>query len=173
MHPNSRRLMKERFVARYLSRAKDTRILDIGSRDVDGKEGTYRPIFKDCPRWVYIGLDVEPGDNVDVVATDPYNFRDANTQLGRFDVVISGQCVEHVDRPWDWMRAVADCLQPGGLVCIIAPWTWEVHRYPKDCWRILPDGMHALLEHAQIDVVETFIDDRDCVGIGYKPLPTP
>jgi hypothetical protein len=51
-------------------------------------------------------------------------------------------------------------------VFITAPWSWEIHRYPVDCWRILPDGMRELIEQGGGDFVESYIVDRDTWGIG-------
>jgi len=57
----------------------------------------------------------------------------------------------------------------GGIVCIIAPWQWRYHRYPIDCWRILPDGMEFLLKDVcNFDILEIFLKESDCVGIARK-----
>ncbi|MFA7044577.1 MAG: hypothetical protein WC186_09550, partial [Bacteroidales bacterium] len=44
----------------------------------------------------------------------------------------------------------------GGLVCIITPFSVPEHRYPIDCWRILPDGYRYLLEkESDFTILET------------------
>jgi hypothetical protein len=53
-----------------------------------------------------------------------------------------------------------------GYVFITAPWSWEIHRYPVDCWRILPDGMRELIEQGGGEFVESYTIDRDTWGIG-------
>src|SRR2546423_10564137 len=46
-------------------------ILDLGSQDING---CYRPLFA-SPPWKYVGVDLAPGPNVDVVLSDPYEWR--------------------------------------------------------------------------------------------------
>ena len=70
-------------------------VLDVGSRSV---EDAFGKIYRDHmpPAWTYRGADVEPGKNVDIVAKGPYRIQDRGET---FDVVISGQCLEHVELP--------------------------------------------------------------------------
>jgi len=118
------------------------------------------------PVWTYTGCDIEPGDNVDLVLRDGLHL---DTDGHGWDVLISGQCLEHVERPWELLPGVVKALRPGAWAFITAPWRWRVHRYPLDCWRILPDGMRVLLADAGLTVVETYIRDNDCWGIGRLP----
>ena len=88
-----------------------------------------------------------------------------------FDVVISGQCIEHVEDTHAWIKEVARVVKKGGIVCVIGPWSCPEHRYPLDCWRIFPDGMKFLFEKmAGLTVLESYHNspDIDCVGIGRK-----
>ena len=39
-------------------------------------------------------------------------------------------------------------LRPAGLFYLNAPSNGDFHRYPVDCWRIMPDGMRYLFEEA-------------------------
>lgn len=159
MHPSSRHAMG-RFVRHYLTRS--VRVLDVGSSDVNG---TYRDLFAGHH---YVGLDIAPGPNVDVVSPNLYTYPLAD---GAFDVVVSGQAIEHVQDLHAWIREVARVTGPGGLICIIGPWTWEQHRHPVDCWRVLPDGMRFLLEQvAGLDVLECASVDCDTIGVAQKPL---
>lgn len=134
-------------------------VLDVGSQDVNG---SYRPLFEDC---IYTGLDQTEGKNVDVVTSDPYKFP---FDYDSFDVVISGQCLEHSPRPWLLVQEIARVLRPGGACCIIAPWEWEIHRYPVDCFRILPDGMRSMMADAGLTVVRCEVFEKDTIGIGRK-----
>ena len=113
--------------------------LDVGSYNVNG---TYRPLVEGRG-WGYLGLDVAAGPNVDVVTEDPYRFpfRD-----GAFDVVLSGSTMEHVEAIWRWVPELARVLRPGGLLAIVTHWQFPEHRYPVDCWRIMPDGMRYLFD---------------------------
>ena len=86
-----------------------------------------------------------------------------------YDLVISGQCLEHVENPFRLVAEMARVLKPGGLMLLTAPWQHPIHRYPLDCWRILPDGMRALLADAGLKPLDTYTIENDCWGIGKKP----
>lgn len=151
-----------RFVADHLesSRGRRLEILDVGSQDVNG---SYRPLFGD-PAWRYIGADMVAGKNVDIVLRDVYSWRALRS--ASFDVVVSGQTLEHVEYPWMTVMEVARVLKPAGICCLIAPSAGREHRYPLDCWRFYADGVRALARYAALDVVEayTFHDESDSSG---------
>ncbi len=165
----------KRCVEKYLDEQRPTTIADVGSMDVNG---SYRQIFQSA-HWRYIGIDVAPGKNVDIVLKDSYRF-----PLGRssVDVVISGQAFEHIEFFWlTWMEMVR-ILRPGGLAILILTQNMFEHRYPVDCWRFLPDSMNAFARYGGLSVEEldssTYrIDDSspewvkftDNIGVFRKP----
>ncbi len=51
------------------------------------------------------------------------------------------------------MKEISRVCKPGRLVITINPVTWTFHEAPFDCWRIYPDGMKALSEYAELDVL--------------------
>lgn len=136
MHAESYRLMERKLSQVELAQAS---VLDVGSLDVNG---TYRPLVE-RRGWSYTGLDVRKGPNVDVLADDPFHYP---FEDGTFDVVISGSTMEHVTAIWLWVAELARVLKPGGLLAIHTHWSYPEHRYPVDCWRILPDGMKYLFD---------------------------
>jgi len=145
-------------------------ILDVGSADICG---CYRDLF---PNHDYVGLDVEDARNVDVVVADPYNW--AELAGRQFDVVISGQCLEHVEFPWVTMRQIALHTKPGGRVCIIVPHKWPLHYHPLDCYRFNPDGLSALGKWAGLRVEEATLheingSEWDCVARYVKDAEAP
>lgn len=73
-----------------------------------------------------------------------------------YDVVFSGQVLEHVPAPWRWFPETVRVLKPGGRVVVIAPAEFGYHAHPIDCWRVWPDGLRALFEESKI--VVDFID---------------
>lgn len=149
MHTSSRDKMRL-FVEQYLGarRGEPLVIHDLGSQDVNG---SYRDLF-DSPNWRYTGLDMVPGDNVDLVLKTPYTWREVAS--GSVDVLVSGQAFEHIRYVWITMLEVARVLRPGGLCIVIAPSSGPEHRYPVDCWRFYPDGMASLARFAQLDPVQ-------------------
>jgi SAM-dependent methyltransferase len=78
-----------------------------------------------------------------------------------FDLVGCTQVIEHVRRPWLWVAELARVCNLGGLVVIVGPATWCLHRNPYDCWRILPDGMRVLMEDAGLKVLVNSLECLD------------
>lgn len=115
-------------------------VLDVGSYDVNG---TYRPMIELHEGWHYTGMDVCEGPNVDVVSPDPYHFP---FEEGAFDLVITGSTMEHVEAIWLWVPELVRVLKPGGMLSIVTHWSFPEHKYPIDCWRIMPDGMKYLFD---------------------------
>jgi hypothetical protein len=131
-------------------------VLDIGSRRVNKRKvGVYRSLFSDCR---YVGMDIVAGKNVDIVGYENI--------VGVFDIVISGQVMEHVLRPWDWLKNLNNYFSK--YICIIAPNTGKEHRHPLDTYRYFPDGMKDLFEYAGIKELEIYRHKKDTIGIGSK-----
>ncbi len=139
MHPEAYALMRDLLKPIHLPSAA---VLDVGSLDVNG---TYRPLVEGRG-WAYTGLDIQPGRNVDVVS-EPYHFPFEDE---RFDVVISGSTLEHVEHPWRWMPEAARVLKPDGWLVVITHWSFPLHEYPVDCFRFMPHGMKMLLDEARV-----------------------
>ena len=84
---------------------KNKRVLDIGALDVNGNN---RYLFDDCK---YVGLDVVPGPNVDVVSI-AHMYRPS----APFDVVLSTNALEH-DLYWrQTLDAMLTLLKPEGFL---------------------------------------------------------
>jgi SAM-dependent methyltransferase len=150
MHPSSYDRMAE-FCRDYLTPRQNEplTIVDLGSCDYNG---SYRPIFQQ-KKWRYIGADLGPGPNVDLVLRDPYRWRELKT--ASVDVLVSGQTFEHTEFLWETMLEIARVLKPNGLCCIIAPATGNEHRFPLDCWRIFTDGFRALARYSYLEVLHS------------------
>jgi SAM-dependent methyltransferase len=124
-------------------------VVDIGSMDVNG---TYRELFPSCQ---YIGVDLQAGRGVDVVANNAYRYPVASR---RADLVISGQAFEHIEFFWLAWLEMRRIVKPGGLIFLLAPSRGPEHRYPVDCWRFYPDGLRALAKWGGVDAVEVSTD---------------
>jgi SAM-dependent methyltransferase len=88
---------------------KDCRVLEVGSRYING---TVRTFFERCN---YTGLDLAPGPLVDEVC------HVADFAMGSensCDTVVSCEALEHDSRWKESLRAMADLLRPGGLLVI-------------------------------------------------------
>ena len=120
------------------------RVLEIGP---DHAATFRRRVSDPTIRWET--LELEPGPEITYVAKDEYTFPvDDDT----FDIVFSSQVIEHVRRPWVWIRELARVSRLGGRVLTINPVSWPYHEYPVDCWRIYPEGMRALYSEAGLSV---------------------
>jgi len=116
MHPNAMRLMKE-FVDTYNVSGK--RVVDMGSYNVNGS-------FKSLFSGAYIGVDIRPGPGVDVIIGV-----DDLTTIGKFDVLVSGNTLEHVEDVGVFMSNCNLLLDVGGLMCIVVPSSGPMHDYPN------------------------------------------
>jgi SAM-dependent methyltransferase len=128
------------------------RVLDLGS---GGSEDslTYRSLFP-SDRFEYLGLDLAGGPNVDIVVGDAYDWRELDDE--QFDLVVSGQMLEH--SPYFWITAaeIARVLKEGGITIVIAPSAGFAHRYPLDCWRFYPDSWSAICRYVGLELLETY-----------------
>jgi len=61
------------------------KVLEIGSLNING---SVRRFYNDCE---YTGIDVAPGNDVDIVSNGENYYEKANT----YDVIISCECMEH------------------------------------------------------------------------------
>jgi SAM-dependent methyltransferase len=129
------------------------KILDLGSASI-AADKTYREIFR-TGAWHYVGADIEPAPNVDVVLADRYDWRELPDQS--FDVVISGQAFEHIEYIWLSILEIGRVLKANGLLAIIAPSRGIIHRFPTDCWRFYPDGLPGLARYAGLTLLECHV----------------
>jgi SAM-dependent methyltransferase len=122
------------------------RVLEIGP---DGDPSTYQRMVGDSSiTWDTIDLKERPG--LTYTTLDEYSFPIADEA---YDVVVSGQVIEHVRRIWAWLPEVARVCKTGGLVITINPVSWPYHAVPYDCWRIYPQGMRALYADSGLGVL--------------------
>lgn len=158
MHTESLRLMGWLFKTHLSSIGNvGDHCIDIGSQDING---TYKQL---CSQFAsYTGADIAEGPNVDILLPERRWLASVGKQ---YEIIISGQCLEHVRKPWEWILEVKSLMKPDGWLFLIAPYSWRIHRYPLDCWRILPDGMEALLETADL-VIETIGHTKYKTGNG-------
>lgn len=89
----------------YPSYFKGKRVLDVGSLNVNGCN---KILFTDCD---YVGVDIGPGENVDVVC----KAHEYDAPAESFDVVISSECFEHDMYIKQTLNKITDLLKPEGL----------------------------------------------------------
>jgi len=163
MHKESYHLMKA-FLDKE-DKTKSLKILEVGSLKFVGD--AYRKIIEET-KWEYTGLDLVAGDNVTLLVEDPYDYPLMDNS---FDLVISGQTLEHVEYIWVWIKELYRVTRKGGRICLIAPSRGKRHHRP-DYWRVQPNGMRALLEWGGFKNIEVNLYKEsiwhDCVGTAVK-----
>jgi len=159
MHDSSMELM--RMIFERLAPEPGQTVLDVGSLDVNG---TYRPLCEGLG-LAYTGCDQDHGPNVEVIWAAEFLPWEEDSL---FDIVISGQMLEHTEFPLQAAQGMKRAVKPGGWLVLQTPWCTPLHRYPIDCWRILSDGMRVLLE-GFTDIVVDMPNPKDCYGYGRKP----
>lgn len=69
-----------------------------------------------------------------------------------YDIVLSGQVIEHVSKPWIWLRELKRITKNDGFIITINPVSWPYHEAPIDCWRIFPEGVAALADELDLEI---------------------
>lgn len=112
-------------------------VLEIGSRAWQGAEGNFRRLCdEEHVKWE--GADVEPGDGVDFVLDILDD--DAVTDVGRtWPTVLVANLLEHVYDPIAALRNALAVTEPGGVCVVVGPAVWQLHDFPRDYWRPMPD----------------------------------
>jgi SAM-dependent methyltransferase len=116
----------------------------------------YEPLFRPFARS-YVGVDVEPGPTVDIVApAETLPFEDES-----FDCALCTQVLEHVGNPSLVCAELHRVLRPGGVALVSTHGVARYHAAPgsgaDDYWRWTHTGLAKLLrdaaEWSEIEVV--------------------
>lgn len=159
MHTNSR-LLFEKHATQYFKSG--MKVLEIGP---DGFPSTYQRIVSDSS-IVWHTLDIRDDPSLTFRTRSEYDFP---IESGCYDIVLSGQVIEHVRKIWLWVCELARVCKTGGLVVTINPVSWPYHEAPIDCWRIFPDGMKALYEHASLKVRSSLCECLEAARMPHLP----
>lgn len=132
--------------------SEELRILEVGSYDRAG-DSIRREVERFAPTR-YVGVDLEAGPGVDVVAS--VHELSQRFSLAGFDCVISTEMIEHVE---DWRSAVVELkgqVAPGGMLLVTTRSRgFHLHAYPNDYWRYEIDDMYAILADFERVVVSS------------------
>jgi len=132
-------------------------VLEVGSLDVNG---SVRPYIESLRPKSYLGIDVQDGKGVDLIA----DITKLDNWDVLFDVIICQSTLEHICQ---WKKAVNNMKQlliPGGLIYIAVPGIkFHYHGYPFDWWRWTTGDFKsifsdfAILKMDQIENILLFI----------------
>ena len=117
----------------------------------------------------FIGMDLEPGTNVDSVLDICGSSRTVKAGLGgeAFDLVLCCHVLEHTSDPWRAARNIEDLLKPGGFVFVSAAWSQAFHATPDDLWRFSVRGLMRLF--GRLEIVSAFYCGGDVgLDVAYR-----
>ena len=165
MHPSSIENMKR--AKKIVGSLSVGLVLDVG-----GGRHSYKDLFPGC---AYSVADIEDGPGVTHVMSGPFELPFLNNL---FDLVVSGQMLEHCANPFRSVAEMVRVLQPGGKIILIAPSAGPRHD-KQDGWRFMDDAFRFIAEDVGLITLADWItrdapDERsrkwqDHVFIGEKP----
>ena len=124
------------FLEKLLPHA-DGPVIEIGAKDYGSTVN-----FRDLYHGEYVGVDLEAGKGVDVVADLTVGL--GPLQEGHFALAICCSVLEHTPTPWVMAENLTRLLRPGGALYISVPWVWRYHAYPDDYFRFSPRAVQSL-----------------------------
>ncbi len=134
------------FVIRHADKVRPP-VLEVGSRDY-GNSPNYRELLAIRD---YVGIDLGPGERVDVVLDLTWDADAVDEALNgeRFNTVICQSVLEHCANPFQMCANIDRLLRPSGILFISVPFAWRIHGYPSDYWRFTPDGVKVLFPRVE------------------------
>lgn len=130
-------------------------VLEVGSRMTT--PGAWWIVNRDLAQGQWTGMDMQPGDGVDVVA-DLHAL--PPEWVGRFSGVVCSEVLEHVARPWVALPKLREIMRPGALLVITVPFCFPEHAFPDDFYRYTASGLRVLLGDAGFTDVQTETSGR-------------
>ena len=125
-------------------------VLEVGSRMTS--PGAWWIVNRDLAQGQWLGIDMQAGDGVDLVA-DIHNLP-ADFD-GRFTGVLCSEVLEHVARPWVALPKLRAAMKPGGWLIVTTLFAFPEHGFPDDFYRYSRSGLKLLLEDAGFTNVQT------------------
>jgi len=144
MHTNSKLLFEKYALPLFKP---GMRVLEIGPDDFPS---TFAKMVAAKLDITWHTLDIYQSADLTYSCSEQYRFAVSDDS---YDIVISGQVIEHVQKPWIWIKELSRVAVKNGLVITINPVSWYYHEAPVDCWRIYPEGMKALYDEAGLTVL--------------------
>jgi SAM-dependent methyltransferase len=142
-------------------------ILEVGARVITGQEHTaIRPLFGGRE---YVGVDIEPGPNVDRVA----DVQSLPFDQGSFGTILALNVFEHTPRFWLGIEELFRVLKPHGVMILAVPFYFHIHNYPGDYWRVSPQAMNLILGRCPKRIIGTQgsrTRPMHVFGIGFSRL---
>lgn len=152
------------FIGKYCNPQEELKFLEIGSKDEMSRPNMVFRRYCKNKLWTYIGMDIVPGKNVDIVSQDKYSYPFADDS---FDIVVCGNVLEHVEDIYRVSKEIARLTKK--YIFIAVPNSCPEHKYPLDCWRIYPDGLRFLFEDiAKLKILECYRTRKNSYLVAEK-----
>jgi len=143
MHPSSVENMKKirAQYLQYLNKIENPKVLDVGGLH-NQPEKSYLRLFENIPGIEWTVADIVEHPSVNVVMTNPFvlPFEDET-----FDLVVSGQMLEHSANPFKSVAEMHRVLKTGGRLALAAPSAGPRHD-AQDGWRFMDDAFRFIAE---------------------------
>lgn len=154
-------------------------VLEIGSRTWQGDDGN---AARECrlAGLAWEGTDIVAGPGVDFVL-DILDAQAVEAISRRWSAVLLFNLLEHVYNPIDALTNAMKLVAPGGVGVVVGPAVLQLHDYPRDYWRPMPDFFLEFAERNGYEVVRealmwTVLDRLvavDSLSVGdQKKLPS-
>jgi SAM-dependent methyltransferase len=109
------------------------KMLEIGAQ--------HQQIGKYFPTFEYWTMDIrKTADNV--IVGDITNCPELESE--QFDVIVSLDVFEHLNRPWKAAEEIIRLLKPGGIAFTSTIFSWRYHPSPIDYYRYSPEALEFL-----------------------------
>lgn len=125
-----------RFFVEEVQRHGGRTVLELGARN-----STIHPSVPASMQ--YVGFDIRPGLDVDVVGDIHELSRHFEPEA--FDFVCAVATFEHLAMPWKAVLEINKVMRPGGLLFVSTHPTWPPHEQPWDFWRFSAEAFQVLL----------------------------
>jgi len=152
MHPSSMTNMQK--AIDRIALGDELVVLDVGGRALTvDKDRSYQSLFVNLAKTYYIA-DIVDGPGVTHVMPGNYElpFEDDT-----FDVIVSGQTLEHVKNPFRLVQEMKRVLKYNGYMILIAPSSGPKHDV-IDCWRFMDHAFKAIAQECELKVIADWID---------------
>ena len=118
--------------------------------------------------WNYISLDIEKGNNVDIVANDIID----EIEDDSFDVVVSSEFFEYLKFYWKPFGEIKRILKPGGYAFIVVSSSVSNNRSYEAYNKFEKDEMIKLAEYFDFEVVHILVNqDESDIGLLIRNNP--
>jgi len=158
MHPSSisnMKLIRPKYL-QYLNQVENPKVLDVGGLH-NHPEKSYLRLFEDISGIEWVVADIVEHPSVDVVMTGPYSLPFSQET---FDLVVSGQMLEHCSNPFKSVTEMKRVLKTGCMLALAAPSTGPRHD-AQDGWRFLDDAFRFIAEDVGgIEIIADWIDTK-------------